>query len=298
MRIVLTGVSGQVGRALLPRLRIHDVVPLDVAALDLAETTQIAGVLERQKPELIINAAAYTAVDKAESEPDRAYLVNATAPAAMANWAAQRDVPLVHFSTDYVFDGSGNRRWREDDAPKPLSVYGASKYAGDAAIRGAGGVSLIVRTSWVYAAEGVNFLRTITRLARERKDLRVVDDQIGAPTSAPLIADIVADMLVQSSEAFRRHCARANGLVNVTASGETSWHGFATAIVDGLRARGVPLAVERVLPISTEDYPTPAKRPRNSRLDLSPLREVFGVVPRPCHDALNDELDLLARSLQ
>ena len=216
----------------------------------------------------------------------------------MAVWAADHAVPLLHFSTDYVFDGSGDRRWRENDTPNPLSVYGASKLAGDTAVRAAGGVSLIIRTSWVYAAEGTNFLRTIARLAREREELRIVADQIGAPTSAALIAEIVAGMLMDGLDTFRGRCTQANGLVNLTATGETSWHGFANAIVSGLKARGVTLAVERIHPIASEDYPTPAKRPHNSRLDLSRLQEVFGVTPRPWHDALNDELDLLAKSLQ
>jgi dTDP-4-dehydrorhamnose reductase len=298
VRILLTGVAGQVGGALLPRLHAHDVIAPDLEAFDLAETQRIAASLDRFAPELIINPAAYTAVDKAEVEPELANLVNATAPAAIALWAARRNVPLLHFSTDYVFDGSGNRPWCEGDVAKPLSVYGASKLAGDNAIRSSGAASLIVRTSWVYAAEGSNFLRTIARLARERKELRIVDDQIGAPTSAQLIAEIVAGMLVDGLDAFRDRCVRAKGLVHLSASGETSWYGFAVAIVEGLKARGVRLAVERVDPIPSEQYPTPARRPLNSRLNLTRLRQVFGVTPRPWRDALAIELDLLAKSLR
>jgi len=297
MRVLLTGVSGQVGGALRPLLQDHQVIAPDETEFDLTQIPRIAEALDCLAPELIINPAAYTAVDKAEQESDRAYLVNATAPATIAGWTADRNVPLIHFSTDYVYDGGDNRPWREDDTPNPLSVYGASKLAGDNAVRAAGGVSLIVRTSWVYAAEGVNFLRTIAKLARERKELRIVADQIGAPTSAALIAKIVAGMLADGRDAFRDRCARASGLVHLTASGETSWHGFASAIVDGLKARGVTLAVEQINPITTEEYPTPAKRPLNSRLDLSRLREVFGVTPRPWRDALAAELDILARSL-
>ena len=204
----------------------------------------------------------------------------------LARWAQQRNVPLVHFSTDYVFDGSGERPWREDDATGPLSAYGESKLAGEEAIRAAGGTFLIVRSSWVYAATGTNFLRTIARLARERKELRIVSDQVGAPTSAAVIAKAVMAMLGDDLEEFRLRCAQAGGLVHLAASGETSWHGFATAIVDGLKARGVKLAVEQVHAIKSEDYPTRAKRPRNSCLDLSRLQQVFGITPPPWRDAL------------
>ena len=163
----------------------------------------ISGTLDRLAPDMIFNPAAYTAVDKAEDEPDLAARINAEAPGVIARWAAARDVPLVHFSTDYVFDGSGARAWREDDAPRPLSVYGTTKLAGEHAVRGAGGAFLIVRTSWVYAATGKNFLLTMARLARERSELRVVADQIGAPTSAAVIADAVAGMLAEGMDTFR-----------------------------------------------------------------------------------------------
>jgi len=223
--------------------------------------------------------------------------VNAEAPGALARWAAARDVPFIHFSTDYVFDGSGERAWREDDAPQPLSVYGASKLAGENEIRSAGGTVLIVRTSWVYGAEGKNFLRTIARLARERSELRIVADQIGAPTSAALIGDVVAGMLSEGVETLRELCARTGGLVHLAASGETSWYGLACAIVEGLRARGVTLAVERIVPIATEDYPTRARRPHNSRLDLTRLQTIFGILPPLWQNALSPELDRLAREL-
>jgi dTDP-4-dehydrorhamnose reductase len=206
-------------------------------------------------------------------------------------------VPLIHFSTDYVFSGSGERPWREDDEPAPLSTYGATKLAGDNEIRAAGGCSLILRTSWVYAARGRNFLRTIARLAKERKELRIVADQIGAPTTAALLADTVTAIVSDGLESLRRRCAQAQGLVHITASGETSWHGFACAIVEGLRARGVALAVEQIVPIRTEEYPTPAKRPHNSRLDLTRLHQVFGLTPPTWQAALAAELDQLASEL-
>ena len=298
MRVLVTGVSGQVGGALVARLQAGAaLLTADRTVLDLAAPHAIPAVLDRLAPDIILNPAAYTAVDKAEDEPALAMRVNAQAPGAIARWAAARRVPLIHFSTDYVFDGSGEGAWREDDAPHPLSVYGATKLAGETEIRGAGGTFLVVRTSWVYAAEGKNFLRTIARLARERTELRIVADQIGAPTSAALIGDVVAGMLSEGMETVRELCARAGGLVHLAASGETSWCGFASAIVEGLKARDVRLAVERIVPIATEDYPTKARRPRNSRLDLGRLQAIFGITPPLWQNALSPELDRLAREL-
>jgi dTDP-4-dehydrorhamnose reductase len=298
MRILVTGASGQVGGALVPRLEAFGtVIGSDSKSLDFAQVGAIAAALDRLAPDLIVNAAAYTAVDRAEDEPDRAMAVNAAAPGAIARWAAPRAVPLIHFSTDYVHGGEGDRPWREEDAPQPLNVYGASKLAGDAAILAAGGSPLVLRTSWVYAARGKNFLRTIAALARERQELRIVADQIGAPTSAALLADAVTKILTAGLPALRERSARAQGLVHLAAAGETSWHGFALAIVEGLRARGVALAVERVLAIRSEDYPTRARRPRNSRLDLTRARAVLGITPVPWRDALAPELDHLAAEL-
>ena len=298
MRMLVTGVTGQVGGALAARLPpAATVLAAHRSVLDLAKPETIAGILDRLSPDIILNPAAYTAVDKAEDEPDLAARINTEAPGAMARWAAAHDVPLIHFSTDYVFDGSGERAWREDDAPHPLSVYGATKLAGENEIRGARGTFLIVRTSWVYAAEGKNFLGTIARFARDRSELRIVADQIGAPTSAALIGDVVAGLLLQGTEGLRELCARAGGLVHLAASGETSWHGFAAAIVTGLKARGVALAAERIVPIATEDYPTKARRPRNSRLDMTRLRSIFGISPPPWQTALSPELDRLAQEL-
>jgi dTDP-4-dehydrorhamnose reductase len=298
MRILVTGVGGQVGGALVQRLqRFGNVILMDVDTLDFAKPDGLADAVDRLAPELIVNPAAYTAVDKAEAEPDLAMAVNATAPGIMARWAAAHAVPFIHFSTDYVFSGAGERPWREDDAPAPLSAYGTTKLAGDNEIRAAGGCSLVLRTSWVYAAQGKNFLRTIARLAGERRELRIVADQIGAPTPAALLADAVTAIVGDGLGSLRRRCAQAQGLVHITASGETSWHGFACAIVEGLRARGVALAAEQIVPIRTDESPTPAQRPRNSRLDLTRLRQVFGLTPPTWQAALAAELDQLAGEL-
>jgi dTDP-4-dehydrorhamnose reductase len=299
MRILVTGVTGQVGKALTNRLcGLGDVVPADRSVLNLAEPGTLPGALDRLSPDLIVNPAAYTAVDRAEDERELAFIVNGEAPGVIARWASRMQVPLVHFSTDYVFDGQGETPWHEDSPPAPLSAYGASKLAGEEAIRAGNGPHLIVRTSWVYAATGVNFLRTIARFARERTELKVVADQIGAPTSGRVIADAIAGILAAGSTNLPQRFAMANGLVNVAASGETSWHGFAVRIVDGLRARGVKLAVQSIVPLRTEEFPTRAKRPHNSRLDLTRLNQAFGLITPSWTDSLEPELDELAREMR
>lgn len=291
MRILLTGTNGQVGGALLPRLARHaTVIAPSSSEFDLSKPETLAPALDRIQPDLIVNPAAYTAVDRAEDERDLTFLINAKGPEAIARWAAKRGVPVVHFSTDYVFNGSGSEPWREDSRADPLSIYGASKLAGDSAIQSSGGPHLIVRTSWVYAATGANFLRTMARLARERKELRVVADQIGSPTSASTIADAISRIIVSNSS-DPEHFTRKGGVINVVCSGETSWHGFATAIVSGLNSRGIKLAVDAIVPIATADFPTKAKRPNNSRMDLSRLEQRFGIVTPSWQDALEHELD-------
>jgi dTDP-4-dehydrorhamnose reductase len=273
------------------------LIPVDKTILDFTKLSAIAETLDRLAPDLVVNPAAYTAVDKAEDEPALAMRVNGEAPGVLGHWAMRHDVPLIHFSTDYVYAGTGRTPWREDDEARPLSVYGLSKLAGENEVRKSGCCFLIVRTCWVYGAQGKNFLRTILRLAQERKELRIVSDQVGAPTSAAVIADTVRGMIVDGLDCFRNRSAQANGLVHVAASGVTSWHGFACAIVEGLKHRGVSLAVEDVIPIRTDEYPTRAKRPHNSRLDLTRLQTVLGIRPRHWQTALEPELDTVAREI-
>jgi dTDP-4-dehydrorhamnose reductase len=303
MRILLTGVNGQVGQALQKPLRpFGAVIAADRSTLDLSCPDRIPTALDSFSPDLIVNPAAYTAVDQAEDEGELAHRVNAEAPSVMARWAARHGVPMVHFSTDYVFDGSGDRPWRESDPTGPLSVYGASKLAGEAAIRDAGGSHLVIRTSWIFAASGRNFLTTIARLARERQELRIVADQFGAPTSARSIAEGLAAMLSGLStpgddlrvETIEQRFSEADGLVHMSTSGETTWHAFANAIIDGLRARGISLAVKDLTAIETKDFPAKATRPRNSRLDMTRLQNVFGVRMTAWQGALAHELEDLS----
>lgn len=298
MRILLTGTTGQVGGALLAVLRDkHEVIAPPRSTLDFTAPQRLGYALDKFAPDLIINPAAYTAVDRAEEEPELAFKINRDAPRFMARWAATRNVPLIHFSTDYVFNGRGDQPLRENSPADPLSVYGRSKLAGEDAIREAAGSHLIVRTSWVYAARGSNFLRTIARLARERGELRIVADQIGAPTSARVIANAVEQLTAMGLSDLCRRFSMVEGVANIVTAGETSWHGFAASIVEGLRSRNVTLAVKLVLPLRTEDYPTKAKRPCNSRLDLTRVQEVFGITPPTWQEALEPELDELASEM-
>jgi dTDP-4-dehydrorhamnose reductase len=300
MRILLTGVNGQLGGALRESLgTIGTVLAADRAALDLSRPDSLAAVLNGFSPDILINPAAYTAVDQAEDDRELASRVNAESPGIMARWAADHDVPMVHFSTDYVFDGSTDRPWREQDQTNPLSVYGESKLAGEVAIREAGGSHLTIRTSWVFASKGKNFLTTITRLARERSELRIVADQMGAPTSARSIAQAVVSVVGERGahtkgqylNLIRHRFAAAGGLLHMSDNGETSWHGFATAIVNGLRSRGQQLAVTNIAPIGTKDFPAKAWRPLNSRLDMTRLRNIFDVKMPTWEMALKVELD-------
>jgi dTDP-4-dehydrorhamnose reductase len=301
MRILITGATGQLGKALTCRLQTCGlVITADRSIIDLSRPDTISRSLDVLRPDIIINTAAYTAVNKAEDEPELAMLVNARAPGMIARWAAQHGAALLHFSTDYVFNGDGEWRWTEEDSPRPLSVYGASKLAGEDEVRAAGGLSLVLRTSWVYASTGRNFLNTIAALARERTELRVVADQVGAPTTAASLADAVATALEGKNTVseFEAPFGAARGLVHISATGEASWHEFASAIVDGLRTRGVSLAVTRLLPISTREFASRAQRPLNSRLDLGRLQRVFGITMPHWYSALDTELDRVANKIE
>lgn len=271
MRILLTGAKGQVGweliRALAP---LGEVLAHDRQSLDLADGDRLRAVVTGLRPEVIVNAAAYTQVDQAESEASAAFAINATAPALLAEIARANDALLVHYSTDYVFDGQQTRPYREDDPPAPLSVYGKSKLAGEQAIQRSGCRHLIFRTSWVYAQRGRNFLLAMLRLAREREELAVVADQTGAPTWARTIAEATALALARYSG--------QQGLYHMTASGATSWHGFAERLLAEARRRGLLAKIPPVCRIATAEYPTAAKRPMNSRLDCSRLARDFGLV--------------------
>jgi len=296
MRILLTGTSGQVGGVLAGLLsEFGEVVAVNRVMLDLADVASIRAKLDAIVPDIIVNPAAYTAVDRAEDEPELAFRINGEAPGAIARWAAARKVPVVHFSTDYVFSGSGERPWREDDATGPLSAYGKSKLAGEQALRAAGGPHLIVRSSWVYHRTGTNFLRTIARLAAERDELRIVADQIGAPTSAALIGATLTELLRKSGGDFAALVAASGGTLHLAASGTASWHDFATAIVAGLKARGRTVRTARIVPIKTAEYPTKATRPLNSRLDLARITTLLGRPIPSWQAALETELDHIAR---
>ncbi|GAB1406980.1 dTDP-4-dehydrorhamnose reductase [Thermomonas brevis] len=285
MRLLLLGGNGQVGREL--RRSLPPLGELVVATRDGRDGDETAdfdapdsleGLVARIAPDVVVNAAAYTAVDRAETDAAAAFRVNAEAPAALARACAARDALLLHYSTDYVFDGSGTRPYREADATAPLGVYGASKLAGEQAIRDSGARHAILRTAWVYAAHGKNFLLTMLRLGAEREELRVVADQVGAPTPAPWIADATAAILQRGVE--------ASGTWHLAAAGQTSWHGFAQAIFEEAHAAGLLARMPTVLPIATRDYPTPAKRPAYSVLDTRRLHAGFGIAPPPWREGL------------
>ncbi|AZL71824.1 dTDP-4-dehydrorhamnose reductase [Pseudomonas oryziphila] len=286
MKVLVCGRNGQVAQALQGALAgLGEVHLLGREQLDLAHPQQLRAPLRELRPDLVINAAAYTAVDQAESEPQLAFTINAEAPRVLAEEAAHLGVPLIHYSTDYVFDGSKAVPYAEDDAPNPLGVYGRSKLAGEQAITAVGGEHLILRTSWVYSRHGRNFLLTMQRLLQERPQLKVVNDQIGAPTWAGTLAASTRALI----ERWQQGQAGAWGTYHLTAQGETSWFGFAQAIAQQLKAQGLPCA--ELLPIASSEYPTPAQRPLNSRLDCSRLAREWQVTQPHWHEALIDCLN-------
>ncbi len=277
MKILLFGKNGQLGwelqRSLVP---LGDLVALDADSKefcgDFTNLEGIANTIRDIAPDVIVNAAAYTAVDKAESDQAVAHAINALAPALLAQEAKRLGACLVHYSTDYVFDGSGATPWKETDRVAPLSVYGKTKLEGDVAIQNAGGRYLIFRTSWIYAARGDNFAKTMLRLAQTRESLNVINDQVGAPTGADLLADLTAHCLLQL-----RLRPELSGVYHVAASGETTWYDYACFVIERARRDGVSVLVKEgaVKPIPTSDYPVPAARPRNSRLDTQKFRTAF-----------------------
>jgi len=283
MKILLLGKDGQVGWELQRSLvTLGDVVACNRAQADLENPAQLRQVVREQKPELIINAAAYTAVDKAETESARARAINTDAVAALAEEAATLNAWFVHYSTDYVFDGNKSAPYIETDSTAPQSIYGLSKRDGENAITASGCKHLVLRTSWVYAARGNNFAKTMLRLARERDELKVVCDQIGAPTSAELIADVTALCLYRLIIDAELQ-AKASGIYHLSASGETSWHGYAQTVLQEAACKKFPLkaTAQQVHPIPASAYPLPAKRPANSRLDTYKLRSTFGLALPP-----------------
>lgn len=279
MKILLLGKNGQVGWALQRSLApLGELVALDAQSQihcgDLSNLAGLAQTVRDVAPDVIVNAAAYTAVDKAESEPALAHAINALAPGMLAQEAKRCGAWLVHYSTDYVFDGSGKQAWLEDDASAPLSVYGASKLAGEQAIMAAACQHLIFRTSWVYGARGNNFVKTMLKLAQERDSLKVVNDQIGAPTGADLLADVTAHAI---STALQQ--PNVSGLYHLVASGETSWHEYATLVIEYARQAGLPIKVVQtaIHAVPSSEFATVAKRPLNSRLNTSKLQQTFNL---------------------
>jgi dTDP-4-dehydrorhamnose reductase len=280
MKVLLLGKNGQVGwelqRSLAP---LGELIALDFDSpgplrADFSQPDSLAATVRTVAPQLIVNAAAHTAVDKAESEPTLARAINADAPGVLAREAAALGAWLVHYSTDYVFDGSGTTPWTEDSPTGPLNVYGQTKLEGEQVIRRSGCRHLILRTSWVYGARGGNFARTMLKLAMERDQLSVIDDQIGAPTGADLLADLTAHMARTTQG--RPELA---GTYHAVAAGETSWFGYAQCVIELARAAGraIKVAPEAIRPVATSAFPTPARRPRNSRLDTRKLHAAFGL---------------------
>jgi dTDP-4-dehydrorhamnose reductase len=280
MRILLTGPAGQVGHELIAALRDrHAVTPLERSQLDLGDHAALREAIEAARPDILINAAAYTAVDKAETERDLVFAVNAAAPGIMAQCIQRLGGLFVHYSTDYVFDGAKASPYVEDDAPAPLNVYGASKLAGETAVIESGGTHLIFRTTWIYDLRGRNFLNTMRRLAAERPELRVIADQFGAPTWSRWVAQATAqviDKCFESETSRDRLRVEWSGVYHLTAGGRTSWHGFASEIVEALAQKGLAPRIP-VVPIGTADYPTPAARPANSVLSNEKVERVFGL---------------------
>lgn len=282
MRILLTGKTGQVGYELERSLQgLGEIIALDRSQMDLANLDQVRDVIRSIKPDLIVNPAAYTAVDKAESAPELAMCINGAAPGVMAQEAKRLGAVMIHYSTDYVFDGTKITPYSEDDPTCPINVYGATKLAGEQAIQAAGIPHLILRTSWVYGMRGNNFLRTMLRLAQEREELRIVADQHGAPTWCRTIADTTARIVALAGDAknTREWWQQRSGIYNLTAQGQTTWYGFTQAILENAAVANKLAKQPRLSPIATRDYPLPARRPTHSALSCERLMETFTGLP-------------------
>jgi len=308
-RILLLGAGGQLGRDLLGFLasvgqvigtirRTSDDPALSACRVaEIQDSSAIEKLIDEVKPCVVINAAAYTAVDQAEKEEALVLEINGHAVGRLAEVCSARATPLIHYSTDYVFDGRGDMPWTEDSATGPLNSYGRSKLLGEELLRRANPPHLIVRTSWVYGAHGHNFVKTMLRLGRERTELRVVDDQIGAPTSARALAEVTAQIITQDGDHLSDVLRQRGGLLHIACSGETSWHGFAEEIFRLARAAGLPLKIERVVPIASSEYPAPSERPLNSRLDCRRLTSNFGLRLPSWREALASSFPDICRSM-
>jgi len=301
-QILLIGSAGQVGWELRRSLRVLGNVHATTRAghdgsiaLDVADADRLRAVVREVRPSLIVNASAYALVDQAEKEPDAAAAVNSRAPGILQEEAVRLGAAVVHYSTDYVFDGSGSRPWIETDATGPLGVYGRTKLAGEQAMQAAGGAFAVLRTSWVFGIHGMNFVKKILRLAADREQLKIVDDQIGAPTSARYLADATVALLAPARGDFAGLLRERGGVFHACCGGETSWFGFTQAIVESARSAGMSLKATRIDPIPTSEFPTPARRPLNSRLNCERLRQEYGIVAPSWQEALADALPTLLR---
>ncbi len=277
MKILVTGKNGQVGFELMRSLAgLGQVVGVDVKECDLTQSASVERLLDRVKPDIIVNPAAYTAVDQAEDESTIAHAVNVQAPKILARYAARKNIPMIHFSTDYVFNGEKEGAYSEEDQVNPKSVYGKTKWLGEEEVRKMAAKHIIIRTSWVFGSHGENFLKTMLKLSQERERLSVVSDQFGAPTSAKLLAEGTAEIIRQLQEpgSYRKY-----GTYHLASKGETSWHGYAKCILEEANKCGVKTKVKAddIKPIATKDYPLPAYRPKNSKLDTRKIQEVFGL---------------------
>jgi dTDP-4-dehydrorhamnose reductase len=302
-RILLTGIKGQVGGDLLRLLQpLGVVIPADLPDVDFVDSQALRRFARECKPDWIVNPAAYTAVDKSESEPELAYAINAQAPRVLAQVAAELRIPIIHFSTDYVYNGSGTKPWIETDETEPLGLYGASKLAGDLALAQSGAAHLIFRTSWVYSSGGKNFLLTILRLAMQKDELHIVNDQFGAPTwsrnLARLVVHVMKGITEQSAakgDSLQETVRAVQGVYHAADSGETTWYGFAQELLRLAAERRPDLQMARLIPVPSSQYPTPTRRPANSRLNCERLGRVFNFTMPPWKEST---ADVIAEVLQ